>query len=198
MYLAQAGSGSAVEDRRFALKRATRQAHAKVERIVQDAGMFASHGGFRRYLAATHAMRAYYERLLDLNGAAELWPRWPTRRIAALVSQDIADLGVADPGGAEESPDENLRLDLTKAELMGILYVLEGSSLGARVLVNSVADIGLTASFGARHLFRQAGDRDAWRSFLALMSAATEAPCHHAAEATFEAFAQAYRAAAAG
>ena len=191
MYVAQVEGRPAVEDRRFALKRATDHAHAAVEGIVQDAGMFASRDGFRRYLTATFAMRSHYERLLDLNGAAELWPRWPSRRIASLVAQDIADLG-CDP----VAPQEDLRLGLSAAELVGVLYVLEGSSLGARVLVQSVSDIGLTASFGARHLFRQAGDRDAWRSFLALMSAAPEAPCHRIAEATFEAFAQAYREAA--
>lgn len=191
MYLAQAGGRLAVEDRRFALKRATDHAHAKVEQIVQDAGMFASRDGFRRYLTATYAMRAHYERLLDTNGAAELWPLWPSRRIAALVAQDIMDLG-----GAAEAAEENLHAELPPGELIGVLYVLEGSSLGARVLVNSVADIGLTASFGARHLFRQAGNRDAWRSFLSLMSEAPEAPCHRTAEATFEAFAQAYRKAA--
>ena len=76
--------------------------------------------------------------------------------------------------------------------MVGVLYVLEGSSLGARVLVKAAAEMGLSAEFGARHLFRQAGDRDAWRSFVAMMAAALDAPSHDAANATFNAFADAY------
>lgn len=192
MYLAK----TATEDRRFALKRATDEAHARVEGIVQNAGMFGSREGFRRYLTATFDMRTRYERLLDRNGAERVWPEWPGRRIAGLVAQDSADLGGADPGGGTDMPAENVQSTLSPGEIIGILYVLEGSSLGARVLVKSVADMGLTATFGARHLFKQAGDRDAWRSFVSMMLAAPEAPCHKAARATFDAFATAYRKAA--
>ncbi len=191
MHLAEAAAGQAIGDRRFALKRATDEAHTRVEEIVQGAGMFASREGFKRYLAATFEMRARYERLLDRDGAEQVWARWPSRRIAGLVAQDIADLG-----GVAEAREANLQQALSPAELIGVLYVLEGSSLGARVLVKSVADIGLTARFGARHLFRQAGDRGAWRSFLAMMAAAPDAPCEATANATLEAFAAAYRKAA--
>lgn len=192
MYLAESAVGAAAEDRRFALRRATDDAHARVEGIVQGAGMFASREAFRRYLTATYEMRARYERLLDLSGAAKVWPDWPGRRIAELVAQDIVDLG----GGAP-APEENSMATLSKAELIGVLYVLEGSSLGARVLVKSVEALGLTEAFGARHLYKQAGDRSAWRSFMSMMSAASEAPCHDAARATFDAFAAAYSRAAA-
>ena len=181
-----------MEDRRFALKRATDDAHARVEGIVQGAGMFASHEGYRRYLDATFAMRARYERLLDDSGAAGLWPEWPSRKIADLVAQDIADLGGVAPAA------EISQQTLSTAELLGVLYVLEGSSLGARVLVRSVAEMGLTASSGARHMYRQAGDRDAWRSFMKIMAEAPENPSHDAANATFEAFADAYGRAAQG
>lgn len=179
-----------MEDRRFALKHATDEAHARVEGIVQGAGMFASREGYRCYLDATFAMRATYERLLDDSGAALLWPEWPSRKIADLVAQDIADLGGVPPSV------EISQKRLSTAELLGVLYVLEGSSLGARVLVRSVAEMGLTAESGARHMFRQAGDRDAWRSFTAMMAAAPEGPCHDAANTTFASFADAYSLAA--
>lgn len=191
MYLGEQAAGQAVEDRRFALKRATDAAHQRVEGIVQSAGMFSSLDGYRRFLAASYEMRARFERLLDLNGAADAWPDWPGRRIAGLVAEDIADLG-----GEMHPPAENLQETLSTAELLGVLYVLEGSALGARVLVKSVADLGLTVSFGARHLFQQAGDRDAWRSFVSVMSAASVSPSHEMALATFEAFGEAYAKAA--
>ena len=188
MFLAEAAAGPMVEDRRFALKRATNEAHERVEGVVRDAGMFETREGFRRYLAATYEMRVRYERLLDLNQAERVWTDYPTRKIAGLIAEDIEDLG-----GIPMSSEPADKKTYSAGELLGMLYVLEGSSLGARVLVKSVADMGLSASFGARHLFRQAEDRGAWRSFLDALSASPEPPCHHTARATFDAFAAAYR-----
>lgn len=188
MFLPEAAPGRKAEDRRFALKRATNEAHDRVEGVVRDAGMFETREGFQRYLAAAFEMRARFERLLDLNHAARVWADYPSRKIADLVAQDIADLdGVAVP------PETTGTKTCSAGELLGVMYVLEGSSLGARILVKSVAEMGLTANFGARHLFRQAEDRGAWRSFIAAMDASPEAPCHETARATFDAFAAAYR-----
>ncbi len=188
MFLADAEAGAATEDRRFALKRATNEAHERVESVVRDAGMFETRDGFRRYLAATYEMRARFERLLDRNNAGRVWADYPSRKIAGLVAQDIADLG-----GIAQDPDQAEEKSCSAGELLGVMYVLEGSSLGARILVKSVADMGLSESYGARHLFKQAEDRGAWRSFIAAMSASPEAPCHETARATFDAFAAAYR-----
>jgi heme oxygenase (biliverdin-IX-beta and delta-forming) len=188
MFLTEAATGQAVEDRRFALKRATNEAHERVERVVRDAGMFDTREGFRRYLTATYEMRARYERLLDINGADRVWADYSTRKIAGLVAQDIADLG-----GVAISPEPAHEKKYSAGELLGVMYVLEGSSLGARILVKSVTDMGLSASFGARHLFKQAEDRGAWRSFIAAMTASPEPPCHDTVRATFDVFADAYR-----
>jgi len=188
MFLAEAGAERAVEDRRFALKRATNEAHERVESVVRDAGMFESREGFRRYLAATFEMRSRYERLLDMNRANLVWADFPTRKIADLVGQDVADLG-----GVAVNPEQVDSQALSAGKLLGIMYVLEGSSLGARILVKSAANMGLTPDFGARHLFKQAEDRGAWRSFIAAMSVSSEAPCHVTARATFDDFAAAYR-----
>ncbi len=194
MYLTDGVSGAGAEGRRFALKRATDAAHRRVEGVVQAASMFASREGYARYLAATFKMRAEFERLLDMAGAAQIWPEWPRRRIAALVAEDIADLGKIAP--QTRDVPENFTSRLEAGELVAILYVLEGSALGARVLVKLACEIGLSAGFGARHLFRQAGERDAWPSFTAMMSALPQSPSHAMANRTFEAFACAYEEAA--
>lgn len=179
--------------RRFALRDATAAAHARVEGIIGEAGLFQSLRGYRRYLEATYVMRAGLERDLDLSLAARLWPEWPGRRIARLVAQDIEDLG-------SEPPQLNVR---PKAhdwpEALGVLYVLEGSSLGARLLVRSADELGLSPAFGARHLHAQAGAPHAWRNFVALLDTMPLTPkgeraCSAAANATFDAFASAYAA----
>lgn len=191
-YSPENGSGLAVgvrgvSERRFGLKRATDEAHARLEEIVQSGDMFASVEGYRRYLAATWAMRERFEHLLDTNGAAEIWPEWPSRRIAALAADDMADLHLSTP------PQINSQTSLTSSELLGVLYVLEGSSLGACILVRMVSALGFSHDFGARHLFAHASSTSAWRSFIVVLDASPQPPCHQAANGVFNAFADAYQ-----
>jgi heme oxygenase len=54
---------------------------------------------------------------------------------------------------------------------LGALYVLEGSSVGARMLCRDAAKLGYGADYGARHLHRQCEDRTRWPRFLALLEA---------------------------
>lgn len=175
------------DSRRFALKRATDEAHTRVESIITSAGMFASLEGYRRYLSATLAIRSRYEDLLDASGAATVWPAWPGRRVAHLVAQDLDDLG-----GARPTLEKKAELPLNPAELLGALYVLEGSSLGARVLSRSVHAFGVSAYRGARHLHAQAGDAAIWRDFLSVLDGAAVPPCHDTAVRVFADFADAY------
>lgn len=179
--------GRGVSERRFALKRATDAAHTRLEAIVQSGDMFGSVEGYRRYLAATYAMRDHFERLLDANGVADLWPDWPGRRIAGVVAQDMIDLGVA-----ASPPQKFHHSRLQTAELLGALYVFEGSSLGGRLLVRMVSALGLSEIFGARHLFAHSDSHAAWRSFLGVLDASSQPPCQDTANAVFNAFADAY------
>ncbi len=177
-----------VSDRRFALKRATDKAHARVEGIVQSAGMFDSMDGYRRYVSATWEMRWRFESLLDMSRAAEIWPAWPGRRIASLAALDLADLGHALPKMAAPLSE----FHLSPSELLGVMYVMEGSSLGARVLVRLVGSLGLSGHHGARHLHAQAADAGAWRSFLGVLDSSPQPPCHDTARSVFDTFADAY------
>lgn len=183
-----AATGGGPSARRFALKAATDDAHTHVEDIIRSAGMFDTLDGYRRFLAASWALRKQHEDQIDRSGGAALWKDWPGRRIAHLIAQDIADLGIA--ARIEIRP---LHPVLSAAELLGTLYVLEGSSLGARVLSKSVGNLGLSGDYGARHLHAQAGDIAPWRSFLALLDSSPVAPCHATARAVFGRFAQAYQ-----
>ena len=65
---------------------------------------------------------------------------------------------------APVAPQADLALDGDR--LFGALYVLEGSSLGARILFKRAQALGLSAAFGARHLALLSGSIDGWRSFL--------------------------------
>ena len=146
-------SATQTPSRRFALKAATDAAHTRVEDIVQSAGMFDTLEGYKRFLAASWALRVQHETQLDAAGAGRLWPLWPSRRIAHLIAQDMTDLGMQPP-----SPPAQLPHLSGEAELLGTLYVLEGSSLGARLLVKSAAILGFVGD-----AWRAASARAGWR-----------------------------------
>ncbi|MDY6962674.1 MAG: biliverdin-producing heme oxygenase, partial [Pseudomonadota bacterium] len=79
--------------------------------------------------------------------------------------------------------------------LLGTLYVIEGSSLGARVLYRRAQKLGLTEIFGARHLAAQAQSGERWKRLLELLEAAPELDLDRtveASEAMFFAVGQAF------
>jgi heme oxygenase len=124
-------------ERRFRLKAATDAAHNHVESIVRSARMLDTRAGWLRYLEATFEMRAAAELALDAAHAERVFPAWPTRRLAALVAADILDLGGSCEAAFEPWPEFS-----DAAELLGALYVLEGSALGARVITGLADRMG--------------------------------------------------------
>ena len=85
----------------------------------------------------------------------------------------------------------------TIAQTLGVLYVLEGSALGARLLLRRAEALGMNSKFGARHLALQTAMPTAWPNFLSILEAASldiaqEAECVGAAIATFTLFERAY------
>lgn len=140
------------------LRRALRAQTASQHRLLDDAvGSFATVEAYGRFVANSLAFRAPVETLLARG------TRWPLLPLADLMREDLADLDVAPrpegvfakaPGGSGE---------------VGIAYVLEGSALGARLLVRRAAALGYSARYGARHLARQVEDMARWRRFLALL-----------------------------
>ncbi|MDB5613387.1 MAG: hypothetical protein JWQ22_1040 [Devosia sp.] len=93
---------------------------------------------------------------------------WEIDPIADLTAQDLADLTLDVPPVYELAPAIT-----TTAQRLGVAYVLEGSSMGARMLVREAQKLGLRDDFGARHLARQAGDHDRWRRFMTELETTT-------------------------
>jgi heme oxygenase len=178
------------------LKDLTAAAHARLDTHVDQAGFFASQRGYRQYLLATWHARADLEAQLDRSNAASVFPLWPQRRLRDLLLRDLADIGPPDHERAATPEDPPLHV----AAMLGTLYVLEGSALGARLIERRVAHLGMTAEFGARHLARQTTRNAAWASFLEVLEQTVlpserEDDCVSSALATFDRFERAYRAA---
>ena len=156
-----------------------------------SAGMFDDRERYAAYLGATLRAREPVEQALDRAGAEQLFAMWPDRRIAAALRADIADLTGA-AAETEEAPP-GVPIVNTSAQTFGTLYVLEGSALGARLLKRQAEAIGMSSTFGARHLALQTQTPNAWKKFVELLDAADfdseqEAECVAAAIATFAVF----------
>ena len=110
----------------------------------------------------------FVQRSLHFRAAAEAacagHPSWAPLLLADDLRCDLSDLGLSD------MPAQGAGLDLaTSAAKLGGLYVLEGSALGARLLLRRAESLGMTDQNGARHLARQTGDATRWKRFVAVL-----------------------------
>lgn len=174
--------------RRAQLRETTAQAHASLDRMV---GSFDSSASYKTYLRGISAFRDAVERKL----MSTPWPphcrTWHAELFSDLIAQDLKSLDVQ-PQIEVEAPD----VEQSAEALLGMLYVLEGSALGARVLYKRAQQLGFDADFGARHLAVQSRRSDRWPAFLTLLENADDIDMERVADAsraTFKAAEQAFR-----
>jgi heme oxygenase (biliverdin-IX-beta and delta-forming) len=117
--------------RRNSLRGATDHLHRDLDRIVASFRLHdANH--YRRFLQANAATLIAIEQLLESAGVTQLLPDWPERTRREAILADLHSLG------AQAQPLALRRTGPTPPEVFGILYVLEGSRLGAQVLLDQV------------------------------------------------------------
>ena len=171
-------------ERRFEIRNRTRDSHERLDAAV---GGFETLQAYRRYVAFLGTFRA----TMDGPLAAVAWPqdwRWRPTAVSPAIAQDAADLGLP-PARALAA-----EIDLAApSALIGALYVLEGSTLGARVLRQRAAALGLGDAFGARHLALMSNDIAQWQSFLLLLDGARDFDPARAAASANAVFALALR-----
>ncbi|MGV3650460.1 MAG: biliverdin-producing heme oxygenase [Devosia sp.] len=106
-----------------------------------------------------------------------------------LLGRDLVDLGFV----VDEAPP--LKIDMPLPEALGWLYVAEGSTLGAGVLLKAARVLGLSEAFGARHLAGHSQGRGAaWKAFVEALDAVplSAADEQRAIAAALKAFAYAH------
>jgi len=179
--------------RRQRLRRATQSAHARLDTLIEDMGFLQDPSRYGRYLGATWAARKPAELALHASAADGVYAAWPERSVCHALGQDIVDVTAA-------LPRETLSwaAPLSPGQALGVLYVLEGSALGARLLEQRAAAIGMTPTFGARHMARQTAQPKAWAAFVEILDDTAldlddDALCIAAATDTFHAFEQAFQ-----
>jgi heme oxygenase len=117
---------------RAALRSGTAAAHERVDALFSTLDL-STEADYRLFLSAQATAFLPAEEALDQAGVAALVPDWPERRRAHLLRADLAGLFAPLP-----SPEPVPALTGTP-EVLGTLYVLEGSRLGGAMLRRSVA-----------------------------------------------------------
>lgn len=154
-----------ISDTHRRLRDATAAQHAQLESRIDILNRIATPAGRRELVARFHAFHTAAEQALAPFLVKVEGLDFDARRRSGRLADDLADLGGAP---ADTSSPIVVR---GVAEALGLMYVLEGSTLGGRVIRKHVESHGgdmLGLSFldpyGA-----DVGDR--WRSFLGVLDA---------------------------
>lgn len=135
------------------LRQATSDIHAATERTVEAQGFFQSPRNYAIYLRRLAAFHHAYDRAAGGLDTSAL-RLFQIDKHECWLRQDLASLGIADAAG--EDARTTWRLPNTSA-LLGSLYVLAGSSLGARVLHRITVERALPGPGGSSYLAALAG-----------------------------------------
>ena len=146
---------------RFFLKDATSNSHLRLDMLVSKLDL-----SIRDDLATflkMHwiALRAI-EPFLTANGVLQLLPDWNARTRFAAAKTDLQKLNVLDP----MLPKPVFEDDTSIPSLLGILYTLEGSRLGSRLLQQQAGEHCIKS--GSAFLQHGSGQKF-WPKFLAVL-----------------------------
>lgn len=140
---------------RMALRAATREEHHRVDTAFSRFSLV-DREGYTCFLQAQARALLPLESAISASDPQRILDDWPKRQRAALLRRDLADLGTI----LDEAPA--IGSFQNSPEILGTVYVLEGSRLGGVVLQRS-----LPPGFPRR--FLSSCDPVLWRTFITLI-----------------------------
>ena len=140
------------------LKAATALAHRALDARFSTFDL-TSLDGYRRFLEASAAALLPLEAALERAGASELFSDWPHRARGEAIVADLKGLGGA------IHPFHSV-ITLSRQEMWGVMYVLEGSRLGAKYLLRTLAACAEPQIAAATRYLRHGDGQPLWRMFL--------------------------------
>lgn len=172
--------------RHAALREGTNALHSALDEAVMTSGYFASLAGYGQYLARLYGFQVEFDEATERCGGD--WSAlWGTDKHGGWLRSDMAALGLTIPPVIAPAAERGLVL-ASKSSLLGALYVVVGSGLGARVLLPRARSLPLPAGAGSLYLESISRKTD-WRAFLSFLEAA-ESICENdmidSARTTFE------------
>ncbi|MDO7901893.1 biliverdin-producing heme oxygenase [Pseudomonas sp. K1(2024)] len=176
------------------LNQVTHAPHTELDALVKSHAPFDSRDSFARFVVAQYLFQSELQALYNDPALISLFPDLAARCRAEQARLDLADLNTAVPSpvpGAVTAP--------TLGQALGWIFVSEGSKLGAAFLIKRAQAMGLSDSFGARHLGEPEGGRaEGWKQFIRTLdglqlSPEQDAAAERAAVAAFERFTELLR-----
>ncbi|KQZ93353.1 biliverdin-producing heme oxygenase [Pseudomonas sp. Root562] len=144
------------------LNQITHEPHTRLDALVKAHAPFESRASFARFVVAQYLFQSELVSLYNDAQLNAIVPDLCARCRAEAAKADLADLDTDVPApvaGAVNNPG--------KPQALGWLFVSEGSKLGAAFLIKRAVGLGLSETFGARHLGEPAGGRaQGWKSFV--------------------------------
>lgn len=177
------------------LRLVTREAHSRLEAEVDLDGRLTSLAVYRSFLEDFYRFVGPLEAVLARLDLSEIGLDYASRRKLPLIEADLLDLGHSSKSLDAIPPFDGIPHLCDPVEALGVLYVLEGSSLGRQVMLLKLrARLGVRPDWGG-HFFNGYGQETSamWQSFIAILNDAgksveTARLIEAAASATFAAF----------
>ncbi len=186
----------AIADDRWVVRRRLRLAthgdHVRLNRHPMLVGLTRKGFPLEQYGAILSAYHRFYEAmepaLLECIAAERVPFSYLERQKLPWLAADLAVLGRPLP----EAPAGGIPLPMDRADLIGVLYAIEGSTLGGQVIGRHLAHgLGFTAARGARFFNAYGADTAArWAGYCAFAEiiADDEAACRRAGAAAGRVF----------
>ncbi|WP_028134876.1 biliverdin-producing heme oxygenase [Bradyrhizobium japonicum] len=167
------------------LRDATSDAHRELDAQL-SAFDLTGVSGYCRFLHASAGALLPLEAALADAGVDGIFPDWPERSRSAAIATDLDRLGATAAAMVSVPP-------LTRSGVFGTMYVLEGSRLGAKFLLKTVADAADPRIGAATLYLRHGTGKRLWQNFLSKLESEVcdEAEVIAAARVAFAAFDQA-------
>ncbi|BFT65290.1 biliverdin-producing heme oxygenase [Pseudomonas moorei] len=144
------------------LNQITHEPHSRLDALVKAHAPFETQANFARFVVAQYLFQSELASLYNDARLTAIVPDLPARCRAEAAKADLADLDTEVP-----APVSGALFNPSKAQALGWLFVSEGSKLGAAFLIKRAIGLGLSETFGARHLGEPAGGRaEGWKSFV--------------------------------
>jgi len=169
--------------RRQKLRMHVHEAHESLDSLI---GALETKRDYRRYLSGMAAFRFAAEAAVE-SRCFPLWLRdWRPVSTRSALEKDLAALRLPSMTVPSLVPPA------TDSELLGMIYTLEGSALGARLIARRAMALGFDEHNGASHLAAQTAAPANWRLFLDLLEAAPIFNLDEAGEAASRLFQHAH------
>ncbi len=164
------------------LKAATRSAHSALDGFTMDAGFFDNASRFAAYLRGMAHFHSAYAAIVEPNDGLGWRAMWRLDRHAAWIAEDLRSLGHCPAPSTPAANHLENAVDATAralaplspkcvSRLLGSLYVLAGSTLGARMLHRLTVTRALPTPAGSAYLANAGGSMN-WQQFLTFLEGA--------------------------